>query len=410
MLEMLSNVMLLLAIASFVPVGLLALQVCAAVASLRWRGVGLALTGHPAAAARARIAVLVPAHDEAEGIAATIESIRMQLEAHDRLLVVADNCSDETARVSLRAGAVVIERHDDARRGKGYALDFGIRHLALDPPDVVVVIDADCILHTAGLQILGEAAMRSRRPVQALDLMRAPPDAGVATRVAAFAWVLKNQVRPLGFRFLGLPCQLMGTGMGFPWSLIRDSPLASGDLVEDLRLGLDLAAAGAAPLFCPTALVTSNFPLTRRGAASQRGRWEGGHVAMIVREGPRAFWLAIVRRRPDLAAMVLDLCIPPLTMLVLWLLLQLAIDAAVWRVGGASTALRVTATNLALLSIALAAAWAFFARQVVSLGDLLSVPLYIVAKLPLYAQLLLGRKRGWTRTPRDGVSDEQSRP
>jgi cellulose synthase/poly-beta-1,6-N-acetylglucosamine synthase-like glycosyltransferase len=59
---------------------------------------------------RARVAVLVPAHDEASVIRATLASITPQLAAGDRLLVVADNCSDDTATLARQAGAQVVER------------------------------------------------------------------------------------------------------------------------------------------------------------------------------------------------------------------------------------------------------------------------------------------------------------
>src|SRR6185437_5136334 len=94
--------------------------------------------------ADARIAVLVPAHDEGTGLVPTLADVRQQLHTSDRLLVVADNCSDDTAAVAAKNGAEVIERHDLARRGKGYALDFGIKHLSSAPPDILIMVDADC--------------------------------------------------------------------------------------------------------------------------------------------------------------------------------------------------------------------------------------------------------------------------
>jgi hypothetical protein len=72
------------------------------------------------------------------------------------------------------------------------------------------------------------------RPVQALYLMMAPADSQINYKVAEFAWRVKNWLRPLGLRALGLPCQLMGTGMAFPWEVIRRADLASASLVEDL--------------------------------------------------------------------------------------------------------------------------------------------------------------------------------
>ncbi|MGH8485060.1 MAG: glycosyltransferase, partial [Pseudomonas sp.] len=67
-----------------------------------------ARTQPPLHGARGRVAVLVPAHNEASIIGATLASIGAQLHAGDRLLVVADNCSDDTAALAVAAGAEVV--------------------------------------------------------------------------------------------------------------------------------------------------------------------------------------------------------------------------------------------------------------------------------------------------------------
>ena len=149
----------------------------------------------------------------------------------------------------LEHGAEVVERHDPDRRGKGYALDHGVRHLAAAPPAVVIVVDADCAVAPGSVDLLASECMRRRRPVQALYLMRAPPGAGLKQRMAEFAWAVRNQVRPLGWQRLGGPCQLMGTGMAFPWATLATASLASASIVEDMQLGLDLAASGSPPWY-----------------------------------------------------------------------------------------------------------------------------------------------------------------
>jgi len=358
--------------------------------------------GQADAGPRPRVTMLVPAHDEALGIGAALATMRAQLGPGDRLLVVADNCSDETAAAARRAGAEVVERHDAARRGKGYALDFGIRHLETSPPEVVVVIDADCELHPGSLDLLARECIAHACPVQALDLMHAPPGAGLKTRIAAFAWAVKNHVRPLGFHRLGLPCQLMGTGMAFPWPLIRNAPLATGHIVEDMRLGLDLAAAGAAPRFCPEAQVSSRFPSDEAGTVDQRARWERGHLGVITHEAPRALWRALRFRRPNLMAMVFDLCIPPLTLLVLVLIAQACVDLALLVVPGVTRGpLWLALLSLAMLTLAVVLAWEGFGRHIVTLGELLGAPSYILAKLPMYARFFGRGKAGWVRAKRD---------
>lgn len=395
-LDALAVALVVIAVVLLIPTALLLVQVV--VATLPSRA---DLGPTPSLPPRPPLAVLVPAHDESAGIAATLRTLVAQLAPNDCLLVVADNCSDDTARVAAEAGAEVITRVDPVRRGKGYALDFGIRHLEEAPPAVVVIVDADCELHPGSLDRLARLCTGSARPVQALDLMHAPPGAPLKTRIAAFAWVLKNQVRPLGYLRLGLPCQLMGTGMAFPWELIRSSPLASGHIVEDLRLGLDLAAAGAPPLFCPQALVTSVFPSHTQGIADQRARWEEGHVVTIVQEAPLAFWRALVRRRPALAAMALDLCIPPLTILVLLLVLQSVLAGMFFMSGGASAPLWLALVALATVLLATGIAWLRFGRHLLSIGELLGAPLYVLGKLPLYARFFRRGKREWVRTRRD---------
>jgi exopolysaccharide biosynthesis WecB/TagA/CpsF family protein len=279
-------------------------------------------------------AVLMPAHDEEAGIAASIATLIPQLRPQDRLVVVADNCSDGTAAVARAAGAEVVERHDSVRRGKGYALDFGVRALGAAPPAVVIVVDADCAVDVGALSQLSRRCLQAQRPAQALYLMRAPADAGFKLRLATFAWTLKNHVRPLGYHRLGLPCQLMGTGMAFPWRILEAAPLASGHLVEDLQLGLDLAAAGSPPVFCPEARVTSAFASQAEGLQSQRTRWEHGHLGVIGSVAPRLLARALVRGQAGLAALALDVCVPPLAALVLLTAGLVGAAAALSAVGG----------------------------------------------------------------------------
>src|SRR5712675_673729 len=116
--------------------------------------------------ARGTVAVLIPAHDEAKGILATLNDIKPQLRLSDRLLVVADNCTDDTAAIAASTGAEVTVRSDLTKIGKGYALDWGLTHLASTPPDIVIMIDADCGVTTDTIDRLGSVCEQSRRPVQ----------------------------------------------------------------------------------------------------------------------------------------------------------------------------------------------------------------------------------------------------
>ncbi len=351
--------------------------------------------------ARPTIAVLVPAHNEALGIAPVLKQLLAQLTPTDRLIVIADNCSDDTATIARSVGATVIERQDSERRGKGYALDYGLQFLAAAPPDVVIVVDADCLVQTGTLDRIAEAAFMSGRPTQAVYLMEQPAQPRPKDAVSALAFLVKNWVRPQGFHTFGFPGILTGTGMAFPWSVIRSVSLASGNIVEDMQLSMDLAIAGYPTLFCPETKVIGLLPQQEQAAKSQRTRWEHGHLQTIRSQVPTLLKAAIQQRRLDLLAIALDLSIPPLSLLVmLWVAFTALIGLA-----GLLTGFWLPTGILLLAGLmiftAVLAAWLKFGRTNLPASTLLAAPFYILWKIPLYFAYLIKPQTRWVRTSRD---------
>jgi cellulose synthase/poly-beta-1,6-N-acetylglucosamine synthase-like glycosyltransferase len=350
---------------------------------------------------RPNVAVLVPAHNESSGLIPTLDDIKAQMRPGDRLIVVADNCTDDTAAIAAAAGAEVVARRDPARIGKGYALDFGLRHLSRDPRNVVVMIDADCSLSDQALERLVLTCAATGRPVQAHYVMAAPRGSTINYQVAEFAWRVRNWVRPLGLSALGLPCQLMGTGMAFPWNVISSAHLAHGQIVEDLQLGLDLTLAGNPPLFCPSAIGKSHFPSSAEGATTQRERWERGHVDMVLKTVPRLLYTALTRRNMDLLALTLDLAVPPLSLLALLVISIFAAAGLAVLIGLSSIALIISSAKLLGFVTAVFLSWLKFGRDVLPAAALLSIPIYVINKVPLYKHILSSKRVArWTRTDR----------
>lgn len=351
---------------------------------------------------RPRVAVLVPAHDESVHVLPTIACLQAQLGPRDRLVVIADNCSDDTAARARAVGADAIERCDPQRRGKGYALAFGVDRLRLDPPEVVLVVDADCILSADAVTVIARECLRSARPVQMLDLMSAGAGAGLKLRVLEFAMLMKNLVRPLGSFRLGQACHLMGTGMAFPWPLIAGAELATGHVAEDMKLGVELTKAGHAPRFLVDAQVSSAFVRDTGVAKVQKSRWEHGHLATLAEELPGLLRAALLARDPALMVLAMDLMIPPVAFyfLLLGALLAATVLAAwIWPVFGAMAVL--TALGAACFALGIGLAWFFFGRHLLSARELLSTPLYALWKLPVYVAFFLKKRSSWVRTRRD---------
>lgn len=376
-------------------------------AALRARAAGPdAALAVPAPGAQAggapRVAVLVPAHDESTQMLPTLHGLLAELGAGDRLLVVADNCTDDTAALARAAGAEVVERVDPRRRGKGYALAFGVERLREDPPDVVLVVDADCLLSPGAVALIARDCQDSGRPVQMLNLMQAPEGAGPRLRVLEFAMLVKNLVRPLGSFHLGGACHLMGTGMALPWPLMATAGLATGHLAEDMKLGVALTLAGHPPRFLPGARVNSVFVTDAGVARGQKTRWEHGHLATLREELPGLLGAALRRRSAALAALALDLMIPPLALYLLTLSALLAVTVAgAWFWPGLQAAALLAASGALALGLAVGLAWRTWGRRLLGPRELLALPVYALWKIPVYLGYFLGERPGWTRTRRE---------
>jgi cellulose synthase/poly-beta-1,6-N-acetylglucosamine synthase-like glycosyltransferase len=350
---------------------------------------------------RPRCAVLVPAHNEEAGIATTIRNLRDQLAPGDRLLVVADNCSDGTTSAARTAGAEVSERNDPERRGKGFALDHGVRQLASDPPAVVVIVDADCELGPGALDALVRQAVATGRPAQGIYLIGTGRETDPRRRLSAFAVLLKNEIRPRGLDRLGMPCLLTGTGMAFPWSVLRVANLGTGNIVEDMKLGADLTLAGYPPRLCPAARLAGAAAPDRQAAIKQRTRWEHGHVQTLVTQVPRLFVAGLLRVRPQLLGLGLELAVPPLSLLVMMWGILLLICLLSWQLADGSWLPAVVLGGFAVFAVgAIFASWMKYGRRMLPLTSLLAAPLYIMWKLPIYLKIVGSREKTWVRTDR----------
>ncbi|QDT66166.1 glycosyltransferase family 2 protein [Calycomorphotria hydatis] len=345
------------------------------------------------------VTILIPAHNEAGIISRTIHHLKTRLSPQDSILVVADNCTDETASLARAAGANVIERFDKQNRGKGFALNRGFDELQQNPPEVVFVLDADCRIGRFTLAESGRLAVNTQRPVQSLNLCRAVGNSATQA-VSELGLRFKNLIRPAGLRALGLPCHLMGTGMALPWSVVESMPRLGSDLAEDMRLGVDLAVMQKHASFCPTARVVSGLPNSDGAFVSQRTRWEQGHLRTAA-FAPQLLWNGLLKLRPSLFALGADLLIPPLSLFVL-------AGAGLFVLSGVSALITqqwlpflVMLVAWCCFSLVIVLGWAAYCRRVVPASALLGIPWFIVRKIPIYLKFLTGRgEKKWVRTAR----------
>ena len=339
------------------------------------------------------IAFLIPAHNEAAVIAATIRDLK-QKTSENRILVVADNCQDETAHQARMAGADVAVRMDPDRRGKGYALAFGRDVLAETPPSIVVVLDADCtVSHTFTPAICAAVAQHSH-PAQASNLF--VPDRTLTTpvQISNFAMLVKNLFRMRGLARLGNTVALLGTGMAFPWSDFAKLKLATGDATEDIKLTLDMIAQGSRIAFVPEAQVWSRAE-SAKDTVTQRQRWEHGFLGHSLRHGLPNLFRGLRRLSRSQIALALHMLVPPIALLYLVVGVAIAITGCAAILGGSVLPVSILATAALVLTLLIGVAYVSDGRPYLSPKTIATAPLYIAWKLPIYLGLFTRRQSSW---------------
>lgn len=265
----------------------------------------------PCAAARIRLAVLIPAHNEEVLIASCVESLRLSAgESRARIIALAHNCSDRTADYAAKAGAEVIVYDDPQARGKGAALAFGFAYAASQNMDAVLVVDADSTVSRNLIGVVQGALTAGAEAVQCRYEMESSSKRPT-TRLTSLAFRGFNVVRPAGRERLGLSAGILGNGFAVRQTLLAENPWNSLSVVEDLEFHIKLVLSGKKVCFLNQAKVSSALPSTKQGEATQRARWEGGRAHAALTWLPPLF-RELSRGRPRALEPILDLASLPI--------------------------------------------------------------------------------------------------
>jgi 1,2-diacylglycerol 3-beta-glucosyltransferase len=347
-----------------------------------------------------RFDLVVPAHDEAAGIGATVASL-LALDwpaAQRRVLVVADNCTDDTAERAGAAGATVLVRRDAERRGKGYALAHAFDWSLADGfAEAVVVVDADTLASPNLLRAFAAQLADGAMALQARYAVR-NPEASWRTRLMALAFALVHDVRSLGRERLGLSAGLRGNGMCFTAGLLRYQPHQAFSVVEDLEYGIRIGLAGHRVRYVGDASVAGEMPSGGPAGALQRRRWEGGRAALARRFAGSLLWRGLLRRDRIVLDLAFDLLVPPLSRLVGLALVGSALGLVVAWLGGAVPAgAWAWWASLAALALYVARGLTVSGQGLRGVAALAWAPVFMIWKLraPSGAPLV------WERTPRE---------
>jgi cellulose synthase/poly-beta-1,6-N-acetylglucosamine synthase-like glycosyltransferase len=294
----------------------------------------------------------------------------------------------------------VLEVNDAGTGGKPDALKAGLRSLDERPPEIVVIVDADCLVRSGTIPALAIEAKRLGHPVMGAYFFAPAEEGGGQTGLSSLAVMLKNYIRPLGLHRLGMPCLLNGSGSAYPFDLIRNAPHGEGSIAEDYQLTVDLLGQGHRTTFLPKARVDGLLPRQQKTALRQRRRWEHGHLFLSFDTAPRMLWQGICKFDKDLIALALELAVPPLAFLALMWMVGAALSLPLLVLHQPGPLLFMLATG-AIFVLSVLVAWLRFAGADRSLSALAAVPGYLLWKLPIYHDFFVRRETRWMKTGRD---------
>ena len=222
-----------------------------------------------------KFAMLVAAHNEEVVIENLVESLKhldYPKELYD-IFVIADNCTDNTAKIARAAGANVFERFNKEKRGKGFALEWMFDKIfKMDTHyDGIAVFDADNLVDKNFLKEMNNKMCEGFKVVQGYIDSKNPQDSWI-TESYAIAFTSANRMLQLAKSNIGLSAQIGGTGFVIDTATLKKLGWGATCLTEDLEFSCKL-------------ILNDEKPLTLKASWNQRKRWMQGFADVATRYG-----------------------------------------------------------------------------------------------------------------------------
>lgn len=348
-----------------------------------------------------RITVVIPAHNEALEIQKTVQNVLKTNYPKDAfgVVVIADNCEDETADQARAAGATVVERTDPSSRGKGQALDWFFKNheVIYGSGRAVVILDADTIMHEDFLSETAKSLSSAGVSVVQGFYGVSNPEDNWRTALSSAALNVFHHVRPAGRNRWGGTAGLKGNGMAFRTEILRNYGWPAYSIVEDIEFSMMLLQDGILVHYNPDAIVYGEMATEKKQAETQRKRWEGGRFEVFKKYGPPLLksWF---KEKKQIAYLdgFMELFTPPLSLLVLGQLLFFFLALVMYH-------------GFISLSVycLLGTVFYVFSGQILRRAPayvwqcLFKAPFFILWKIPIYLKIVKKKDSGiWERTQR----------
>lgn len=340
-----------------------------------------------------KLAVLIPAHNEKLYIERCLSSLQTADKGGNLVdfYVIADNCTDNTADLSLKCGVNVIARKDEKKKGKGYALEYAFDKLKDSDYNLYLIVDADSVVkenyflavfdgYRKGFEIMQGGYFVNNRINKKNKLMN-------------LALLVFHGIRPCAREKLGVSVGLFGNGFTVSKKVITEIPYKAYSIVEDMEYHLKLIEQNKKVHYIKEAKLYADFPISEEGITTQRARWEGGRLLIIKTYLPKLIY-KFLKGKFNFLEPILELITLPMAYIILILFLLL--------LSGSPFFIMFSVYGILLIGVYVIIAVKKFGDRI-DFTSLIGVPSYIfwkIIKLPLTFKNSK-KNTNWKRTKRD---------
>ena len=234
-----------------------------------------------------KFAIFVPAHNEGvviDNIIHNLDKLNYPKDLYD-VFVIADNCTDDTAEVAREAGATVLERFNKKETGKGFALQWAFGEILYkenNDYDVAVIFDADNLVNKSFLKEMNNKLCDGHKVIQGYIDSKNPNDSWITASYSMAFWSANRLFQSARY-YLGLSCEIGGTGFCMDVNVLKEIGWDATSLVEDLEFTMKLNMAGHRVAWANEAVIYDEKPLTLAASWNQRRRWMQGFADVCSR-------------------------------------------------------------------------------------------------------------------------------
>ena len=237
--------------------------------------------------------ICIAARNEKYVIGNLLDSINKQDYPKDlyKVFVVADNCTDDTAEIAKKKGAIVYERFDDTHKTKGFALQYLFKNIStdygIDSFDGFFIFDADNLLKSNYISKMNDAFDSGCKIVTSFRNTKNFDENWIASTYALH-WIRSSRTNHRARSILRLATNIQGTGFLFTNEIVHGGWKYTS-LTEDRALTADAVAQGYQISYQDEAEFFDEQPVSLKIALRQRLRWSKGHLQAFAESGPYLF-------------------------------------------------------------------------------------------------------------------------